>query len=231
MSRRVSVLLVLAACGGTADAARAPFVAERTPLALANETPPPERAPPAEQAAEDPPPPPVDPTLLQQCAEQRAIVVFKARRELELRCGDAVAGRYGISLGFAPNEPKRREGDGRTPEGAYLITHKFASQFHLSLQVAYPNADDAALGLEAGTIDRRQHDAIVAAVKGCRTPPQNTGLGSLIQVHGAGGGPEHGDWTLGCVALNNSVIEAVAAFHQPGCTGEGEPRTPLQILP
>lgn len=205
-----------------------PLVAEGEPRAS---TASPAPAPTAEPVAPSAEQPPVDAALLQHCEDQRAIVIFKARRELELRCGDRVAGRYAISLGFAPTEPKRREGDGRTPEGEYLITHKFASQYHFSLQVAYPNADDAALGLAAGTIDQRQHDAIVAAVKGCRTPPQNTGLGSLIQVHGAGGGAEHGDWTLGCVALDNGVIEAVATFHQPGCTGEGKPRTPLQILP
>jgi murein L,D-transpeptidase YafK len=176
-------------------------------------------------------PAPVDTSLLTTCDQPRAIIIHKARRELELLCGSAVAGRYAISLGFAPSEHKLREGDGRTPEGDYLITWKFASQFHRSLQVAYPNAIDAANGLADGRISRRQHDAIVRAVNSCHTPPQNTPLGSHIQVHGAGGGAEHGDWTLGCVALDNDVIETVSAFHEPGCESGGKPRTPLQIFP
>jgi hypothetical protein len=176
-------------------------------------------------------PTPVHASLLTSCDQPRAIVIHKARRELELHCGSAVAGRYAISLGFAPSEHKLREGDGRTPEGEYLITWKYASQFHRSLQVAYPNATDAVHGLADGRITQRQHDAIISAVNSCRTPPQNTPMGSHIQVHGAGGGEEHGDWTLGCVALDNDVIETVSAFHEPGCESGGKPRTPLQILP
>lgn len=183
-------------------------------------------------AAKDAPEPrEVEPALLESCTEGRAIVIFKAARTLELRCGDAVAGRYAISLGFAPAHHKLMEGDGRTPEGDYFITHKFVSQFHRSLQVAYPNARDAARGLAEGTITRRQHDAIVSAVSNCRLPPQNTMLGSHIQIHGAGGGAWAGDWTLGCVALDNDPIEAVFAFHERGCNADGSPKTPIRIRP
>lgn len=173
----------------------------------------------------------VHPELLTGCAEHRSIVVYKAARQLELRCGEQVAARYGISLGFEPTGDKHNEGDGRTPEGEYLITGKFSSQFHRSLQLAYPNADDAARGLEEKQISRQQHDTIVRALRSCRRPPQNTALGSLLQIHGGGGGPEYPDWTLGCIALTNDAIDAAYAFHLPGCDGDGRPRTPARILP
>ncbi len=174
---------------------------------------------------------PVQPELLDRCSEARTIVIYKAARRLELRCGETVAGRYGVSLGFAPEGHKHHEGDGRTPEGEYFISTKYHSKFHRSLQVAYPNAVDADRGLRDGQIGPAQHRAIVGAFKGCRTPPQNTALGSYIQVHGGGGGRDYSDWTLGCVALENDAIEQAFAFHRPGCSPDGHPRTVLQILP
>ncbi|MBW2457061.1 MAG: L,D-transpeptidase family protein [Deltaproteobacteria bacterium] len=174
---------------------------------------------------------PVHPELLDSCTEARAIVIYKADRRLELRCGDQVAGRYGVSLGFAPEGHKHHEGDGRTPEGDYYISSKFHSRFHRSLQVAYPNIVDAERGSSEGQISQAQRNAIVSANKTCRTPPQNTALGSYIQVHGGGGGPDVSDWTLGCVALDNDAIEQAFAFQRPGCNADGSPRTLLRILP
>jgi murein L,D-transpeptidase YafK len=188
-------------------------------------------AEPEDVLSEAAPMTPVDPSLLHSCESRREIVIFKAERRLELHCGDAVAGRYAVSLGFSPEAHKEREGDGRTPEGEYFIVHKFVSQYHRSLQLAYPNVRDAAWGLERGIISRREHDAIVRAVRSCRQPPQSTMLGSHIQIHGAGGGEWAGDWTLGCVALDDDPIEAVYAFHEPGCDAEGRPRTVVRILP
>jgi hypothetical protein len=184
--------------------------------------------PVAEPAAR---PAPVEPELLASCTAPRSIVIRKAARELELRCGDAVAGRFAVSLGFAPAEHKEREGDGRTPEGEYFIVNKFPSQFHRSLQLAYPNARDADHGLATGLITPGQHQRIVSALAGCREPPQTTPLGSNIQIHGAGGGPEWGDWTLGCVALDNGAVEAVYAFHERGCHRDGRPKTRVLIVP
>ena len=51
-----------------------------------------------------------------------------------------------VQLGFGASDgAKRAEGDGRTPEGAYLVSSKNPqSKFHLALGISYPNADDAA---------------------------------------------------------------------------------------
>lgn len=179
------------------------------------------------------PPPPEAPRaeLLTTCNERRSIVIHKAARTLELRCGDALAARFETSLGYAPEGHKQREGDGKTPEGEYFISMKFPSQFHMSLQIAYPNVADADAGLAAGTIDRAQHAAIVRAYATCKEPPQTTQLGSLLQIHGGGGGADVGDWTLGCVAVDNAEIEQVFAFQKPGCDASQKPNTVVRILP
>lgn len=183
-------------------------------------------------AAPEPPAPEVPRAeLLSACDEVRSIVIHKAARTLELRCGDALAARFSASLGSAPEGHKEREGDGKTPEGEYFISMKFPSQFHMSLQIAYPNVADADAGLARGTISKSQHAAVVRAYDTCREPPQTTPLGSLLQIHGGGGGPDVGDWTLGCVAVDNAEIEVVFAFHRPGCDASGKPHTRVLITP
>lgn len=171
-----------------------------------------------------------DESLLTDCKGTRRMLIKKSARQLELFCSDALAGRYPVSLGYAPVGDKVREGDGKTPEGDFYITMKFPNQFHLALQLSYPNIAAAERGLKDGLITDGQHRAIVAANRACTNPPQNTPLGSLLQIHGGGGGTWSGDWTLGCVALENPAIERIYAFHRPGCT-DGTPNTVVTIVP
>jgi L,D-peptidoglycan transpeptidase YkuD (ErfK/YbiS/YcfS/YnhG family) len=74
----------------------------------------------------------------------------------------------------------------------------------LSLGLSYPNIEDAGRGLRENLITRRQHDAIVRAIKRKSTPPQNTALGGDIYIHGNGASS---DWTWGCVALENAEMK------------------------
>lgn len=168
------------------------------------------------------------PQLLRHCKERRRIVVFKAQRRLELHCGTKLVGRYAVSLGFEPLGHKRREGDGRTPEGIYGIAFKHHGQFHRALRLSYPNRSDAEAGLRDGRISREEYKAIQASHRRCVQPPQTTKLGSLLEIHGGGSA---GDWTLGCVALENATIEKVYRFHRAGCLADGSPRTPVHIHP
>ena len=83
------------------------------------------------------------------------VEVFKAERRLELKREGRVLKTYRVALGFAPERHKEREGDGRTPEGAYVIDARNPkSAFHLSLRVSYPDDEDkahaAALGVPPG---------------------------------------------------------------------------------
>ncbi|MFN7133719.1 MAG: murein L,D-transpeptidase family protein, partial [Myxococcales bacterium] len=114
------------------------------------------------------------------------VVVEKGRRELVLLQGDTVLKRYRVSLGAAPVGHKEREGDGRTPEGRYVLDGRLArSGYHRALHVSYPDAADRAR----------------AAARG--VPP-----GGQIMIHGLPNGlglvgRAHRllDWTAGCVAL------------------------------
>ena len=102
------------------------------------------------------------------------------------------------------------EGDGRTPEGDFYIFAKNPeSRFHLSLAVSYPSKKDAARGLAAGLINEAEYAEIVHADATGGRPPQKTGLGGEIYIHGGG---IDGDWTEGCVALENNEIEEIFAL-------------------
>lgn len=137
------------------------------------------------------------------------IRVKKSERKLYLyrieQGKETLARTYAIALGNTPTGTKRRQGDGATPEGEYYITHKNPkSNFYLSLGLSYPNLHDADEGLKAGLISKAQRDTIAAAISRKEKPPQTTRLGGDIFIHGGG---NQGDWTLGCVALENPAIK------------------------
>lgn len=101
-----------------------------------------------------------------------------------------------IALGSAPLGPKCREGDGKTPEGAYFVCLKKMGKYGPSLGVSYPNVQDA---------ERCGADAeLIACIRACevqgKRPPWGTFLGGEIYIHG--GGAER-DWTAGCIALRD----------------------------
>lgn len=134
--------------------------------------------------------------------EVTQVQVHKADRKMYLLHNDRVLKSYEIALGFAPEGHKQFEGDGKTPEGMYFISHKNPdSNFHLSLGVSYPNETDIAFAETQG-----------------KSP------GGDIFIHG---GPKtrvsRRDWTLGCVALTDREMEVVYSMVKPG--------TPIFILP
>lgn len=146
------------------------------------------------------------------------IYVQKSIRRLGLyRAGRLAAqpsgapGCFPVGLGFSPEGTKRREGDGRTPEGRYTVFHKNPdSQYHLSLGVSYPGPGDAQAGFDAGIIDA----ATLARIrKNPSWPPQNTPMGGAIYIHGGGGSA---DWTLGCVAVDNTAMDWLFAESRAG---------------
>ena len=146
-------------------------------------------------------------------ASAATLTVHKADRRLIYEDG-AVRREFRIGLGFEPVGRKEVEGDGKTPEGEYFVTHRNPnSRYFRSLGISYPNADDARSGLAAGRITRAQHDAIVRATTARRLPPQNTPLGGTIFIHGRGAGS---DWTLGCVALEDEDMTFLFEHVRPG---------------
>ena len=169
--------------------------------------------------------------LLDDCKGQHTMMIDKSERKLGLYCSETLLKEYGVSLGFAPEGDKVKQGDGKTPEGEYFITAAFPSKFHKSLQISYPNIKHAERGLSSGLISRAQYTGIVRAITSGRSPPQNTKLGSLIQIHGGGGGLDFPDWTLGCIALDDKDVDEVYSFVILGCDKERNPKTKVVITP
>lgn len=136
------------------------------------------------QAADAPP-------LLPVSQQADRVLIKKSDRILKLLRDDVVIASYPIALGFSPKGDKRREGDGRTPEGVYRVDRRNAkSSFTLSLGIDYPRADQRAAALADG-----------------RNP------GGDIFIHGQPtgyAGPKiPGDWTAGCAAVGNAEMREI----------------------
>lgn len=109
------------------------------------------------------------------------IYIDKSDKKLYLLNGRNVIKSYNVELGFSPVGHKKFEGDGKTPEGVYYIDRKNPnSQFHLSLGISYPNAQDRAYA--------RRHG---------KSP------GGDIFIHGKKG------TTRGCISLSDKDIEEI----------------------
>lgn len=135
--------------------------------------------------------------------EVTRVVIEKGQRRMHLLHHDRVLKSYDMELGFAPEGHKQFEGDGKTPEGEYVIDRRNPnSRFHLSLGISYPNAQDIALARSQG-----------------KSP------GGDIFIHGRGKypGANRDDWTWGCIAVTDREMEDVYAMVRNG--------TPVSIRP
>jgi murein L,D-transpeptidase YafK len=134
--------------------------------------------------------------------EVTQVQVHKADRKLYLLHGNQVLRSFDVSLGFAPWGHKQFEGDGKTPEGAYRISHRNPdSSYHLSLGISYPNAADIAFA-----------EAV------------NQEPGGDIFIHGWSEAlATRADWTAGCIAVSDREMEDIYAMVNDG--------TVIYILP
>ena len=130
------------------------------------------------------------------------VEVHKADRKMYLLHGSQVLETYKIRLGGNPVGHKQFEGDQKTPEGAYFITHRNpGSAYHLSLGISYPNTNQVAAAAAMGQ-----------------------SAGGEIFIHGTPRRNEGDqDWTAGCIAISNTEIEQLYAMVRDG--------TPVFILP
>ncbi|NLO82505.1 MAG: L,D-transpeptidase family protein [Clostridiales bacterium] len=145
--------------------------------------------------------------------DEMHIIVYKKQRSLELWNGDELVGKYNIDLGFNPIGHKEKMGDGKTPEGAYYICVKNPnSKYYRSLGLSYPGISDAERGLDCGLITQDEYDRIVKAINTGGIPPWDTPLGGQIMIHGSENESAHvfvpkSDWTEGCIAVDNGVMD------------------------
>jgi murein L,D-transpeptidase YafK len=136
------------------------------------------------------------------------VVVRKSERRLYLLRHGEVLRSYRVALGLKPQGPKERAGDFRTPEGRYQLTRRNSrSDYFLSIQVSYPNAEDLRRA-------RREH----------------VDPGGSIMVHGLPNYQRHppdyyaaADWTDGCIAMSDSDMVELWLMVQDN--------TPIEILP
>ncbi len=128
--------------------------------------------------------------------EVTRVAVFKSQRRMYLLHGKTVLKSYRIELGFAPIGDKMIEGDGKTPEGFYMIDRRNPdSEFHLSVGINYPTPRD------------------IAEAKALGKEP-----GGDIFIHGQGNPVSRlrADWTFGCIAVTNREIEEIYAMVRNG---------------
>jgi tetratricopeptide (TPR) repeat protein len=136
------------------------------------------------------------------------ILIEKKERRLTLLSKGEVLKTYKIALGGNPNGPKERQGDNKTPEGAYVIDSRNRdSRYHLSLHISYPNGKDKKRAKELGV-----------------SP------GGDIMIHGikngfswAGDFHTDVDWTKGCIAVTDEEIEEINKLAPNGTIVEIRP--------
>lgn len=146
-----------------------------------------------------------DPFPLPPVLVDPAIRIEKSNRSLSVISAGNPVKRYRIALGFSPLGDKEREGDGKTPVGEFYVCTRNPESRHIrALGLSYPSARHAQRGLDTGLIGRREYRMIGDALRRYRQPPWNTALGGEIMIHGDGSG--RGDWTAGCVALDDGDI-------------------------
>jgi murein L,D-transpeptidase YafK len=134
------------------------------------------------------------------------IVVEKSARRMTVYVGARAERVWHVALGSAPVGTKARQGDGRTPEGAFHIDRRNpASAYHLSLGINYPRPEDSARARAAGV-----------------SP------GGDIFFHGQPNARPDGevlgfDWTDGCIALSDAQISELFAATPIGAMVEIRP--------
>ena len=136
------------------------------------------------------------------------VVVEKSRRVLSLYSGDNLLKTYNIALGSSPEGHKQQQGDGRTPEGTYLIDYRNPqSSYHLSLHISYPNQDDKERAADRGVSPGG--DIFIHGL-----PPNFAWVGAMHTIS---------DWTDGCIAVSNKEIEELWRVVPNG--------TPIELRP
>lgn len=136
------------------------------------------------------------------------VLVKKSESRLYLMHQGKVLASFRVSFGSNPRGHKQQQGDGRTPEGRYVLDYKKPdSAFYKAIHISYPNATDRKQARKLG-VDP----------------------GGAIMIHGQKNGYEKFsafaqlfNWTNGCIALSNRDMDVVWDAVMPG--------TPIEILP
>lgn len=121
------------------------------------------------------------------------VIVEKSSHRLSLYKAGKLLASYHAMFGGNPGGAKEKEGDGKTPEGRYVLDNKKNSQYHKAFHISYPNAEDIKRAKQLGVAP-----------------------GGDVMVHGQKNGfgwasfiTQRFNWTKGCIALSNDDIDAM----------------------
>ncbi len=123
-----------------------------------------------------------------------SVLVKKSQRKMFLIQDNQIVKQYRISIGSNPKGPKEREGDGRTPEGRYILDFKKEdSSFYKAIHISYPNETD---------IEKAKKN--------------NVDPGGQIMIHGQQNGygslawfTQRSNWTAGCIAVTDEEMDEI----------------------
>ena len=148
------------------------------------------------------------------------IEISKSDRILVVKQDKKTVKQYAIAHGRGGKGTKIRSGDNKTPTGTYrAIDFKTNSKFHFFIQLNYPNPLDAWRGYRNEVISAAEFKRIILAYRRKSLPPQSTGLGGYIGIHGIGRMTaekseihEAHNWTEGCIAVKNEEINELRKY-------------------
>ena len=150
---------------------------------------------------------------LRQSSPINEVHVYKSERRLHLLSGSHIVRSYDMRLGFDPIGHKVKEGDGKTPEGRYVIDWRNPnSQFYKSLHISYPNATDIAKAKQLGGSPGGD-----IMIHGSANNAQIKKLPTLMEYL------PRNDWTWGCIAVRNVDMDEIWKLVDNG--------TPIEIFP
>jgi murein L,D-transpeptidase YafK len=137
-----------------------------------------------------------------------AVLVVKSKNRLYLMNKGEAFASFHVSFGSNPKGHKQEQGDGRTPEGRYILDYKNpGSEYYRSIHISYPNAKDRKEASKRG-VDPGGDIMIHGQKNGYG------GLSFLVQRF---------NWTNGCIALSDRDMDTVWKAVEPG--------TPIEIKP
>lgn len=127
------------------------------------------------------------------------VKVYKSDRIVKLMHHDQDIRTYPMRLGFDPIGHKVKEGDGKTPEGRYILDWRNPnSAFYKSLHVSYPNQQDKSKANQLGVSPGGD-----IMIHGSATRSQVEKLPSLMTYL------PRNDWTWGCIAVRNIDMDEI----------------------
>lgn len=136
------------------------------------------------------------------------VVVVKSESKLYLKRGGKIISQYHVVFGPEPQGHKLQEGDGKTPEGIYVLDYKNAnSDFYKSIHISYPNRADRKRAARSG-VDPGGEIMIHG---------QKNSAGWLASIS------KYFNWTEGCIAVSNRAMDEIWLAVDAG--------TPIEIKP